>query len=109
MSVNTYNISSYSSIVQSKIAFEVPEKSAEYFSGTMKIVITLTLPANSSSTNQVWQVDGSVMNGFLNKHEFQLANINAKVTLDLVKASQSNSIGLRVALSLRRRVRQVEI
>ncbi|KAL7172835.1 hypothetical protein ACSBR2_032331 [Camellia fascicularis] len=91
MSVNTYNISSYSSIVKSKIAFEVPEKSAEYSNGTMKIFATLTLPANSSSMNQVWQVGGSVTNGVPDKHEFQPANLNAKATLDLVKAtSQSN-------------------
>ncbi|KAF5959889.1 hypothetical protein HYC85_001098, partial [Camellia sinensis] len=75
MSVNMYNISSYNSIVQSKIAFKVPEKSTEYSGGTMKIIATLTLPMNSSSTNQP-------------------ANLNAKVTLDLVKASQSNNTTL---------------
>ncbi|THG19116.1 hypothetical protein TEA_025879 [Camellia sinensis var. sinensis] len=42
ISVNTYNINSYSSIVQSKITFEVPKKNAEYSSRTMKIVATLT-------------------------------------------------------------------
>ncbi|CAL5405227.1 unnamed protein product [Camellia sinensis] len=91
MSVNTYNISSYRSIVQLKIAFEVPKKSVEYFSGMIKIVATLTLSTNSSSMNQVWQVADSIMNDFPDKHEFQQANLNAKVTLDLVKASQSNS------------------
>ncbi|KAF5953515.1 hypothetical protein HYC85_006371 [Camellia sinensis] len=44
MTVNTYNISSYSSIVKSKIAFDVPEKSAEYSGGVMKIFATLRLP-----------------------------------------------------------------
>ncbi|GMP48643.1 hypothetical protein CsSME_00015925 [Camellia sinensis var. sinensis] len=85
MTVNTYNISSYSSIVKSKIAFDVPEKSAEYSRGVMKIFATLRLPKGTASVNQVWQVGGAVDHGIPVKHAFEAANLNAKGTLDLVR------------------------
>ncbi|XP_076902770.1 sugar transporter ERD6-like 16 [Bidens hawaiensis] len=44
MTVKTYNISSYSSIVEGKIAFEVPEASAEFSGGVMRIFATMKLP-----------------------------------------------------------------
>ncbi|KAL7263995.1 hypothetical protein ACSBR1_002032 [Camellia fascicularis] len=91
MTVNTYNISSYSSILKSKIAFDVPEKSAEYSGGVMKIFATLRLPKDTASVNQVWQVGGAVDHGIPVKHAFEAANLNAKGTLDLVRSAASNA------------------
>ncbi|XP_052170708.1 auxin-induced in root cultures protein 12-like [Diospyros lotus] len=85
MAVNTYDISSYSSIVLSKLSFDVSDMSAEYSGGLMKIFATLALPKNATSVNQVWQVGSSVSNGMPTRHEFQSANLNAKGPLDLVK------------------------
>ncbi|KAA8543560.1 hypothetical protein F0562_021694 [Nyssa sinensis] len=89
MTVNTYNISSYGSIVQSKILYPVTNKSAEQSGGLMKIFATLTLPQNTTTVNQVWQVGGSVTGGHPDKHEFLPANLMAKATLNLT-VEQSN-------------------
>ncbi|KAG5567187.1 hypothetical protein RHGRI_002673 [Rhododendron griersonianum] len=83
MIVNTYNISSYSSVVESKIAYDVSDASAEHSDGVMRIFATLGLPANTKSVNQVWQVGGSVTEGVPNHHEFETANLNSMGTLVL--------------------------
>ncbi|KAL7260294.1 hypothetical protein ACSBR1_006042 [Camellia fascicularis] len=74
MSVNTYNISSYSSIVQSKITFEVPKKNAKYSGETMKIVATLTLSANSLSTNQS---NSTTLSGTTRSAEFLMLSLTS--------------------------------
>ncbi|XP_076918812.1 auxin-induced in root cultures protein 12-like [Bidens hawaiensis] len=54
MTVKTYNISSYSSIVEGKIAFEVPEASAEFSGGVMRIFATMKLPEAMTEVNHIW-------------------------------------------------------
>ncbi|KAF7113119.1 hypothetical protein RHSIM_RhsimUnG0159100 [Rhododendron simsii] len=81
--VNTYNMSSYSSVVKSKIAYDVSDASAEHSAGMMRIFATLALPANTKSVNQVWQVGRSVTEGGPNHHEFETANLNSMGTLVL--------------------------
>ncbi|KAK2971404.1 hypothetical protein RJ640_025354 [Escallonia rubra] len=93
MTVKTYNISSYSSIVASKLSFEVSDMSAESSGGNMMIFATVALPGNLGTTlNQVWQVGPAVVNDGPAKHEFQPENLNAKGTLDLL-SGESNSGG----------------
>lgn len=87
--LKTYNLSSYASIVHSKLSFKVSDSSAEYSGGLMKIFATLELPENMTTVNQVWQVGSSVVDDMPVKHAFEQANLNAKGTLELVKA-QSN-------------------
>ncbi|KAI7748104.1 hypothetical protein M8C21_026114 [Ambrosia artemisiifolia] len=86
MVVKTYNISSYNSIMEGKLAFDVEDKRAEYSDGMMKIFATVVLPGNGVTTvNQVWQVGPSVSaDGFPVKHAFQPANLGAKGRLDLL-------------------------
>ncbi|KAH7862842.1 hypothetical protein Vadar_010180 [Vaccinium darrowii] len=92
MTVETFNITSYSGIAQSKIAYEVSAVSAEYSSnGVMTIFATLALPEATTSVNQVWQVGGSVTGGVPDKHAFQPANLNAKGVLDLVRGGGGGS------------------
>lgn len=83
MLVNTYNISSYSSVVKSKITYDVADASAEHSDGVMRIFATLGLPANTKSVNQVWQVGGSDTEGVPDHHEFETANLNSMGTLVL--------------------------
>lgn len=91
MVVKTYNISSYSSIVESKLSFGVWDKKAESSNGVMRIFAKLALPAGLTSVNQVWQVGSTVTNGVPEKHEFQPANLNAKGKLDFVQAQNQIS------------------
>lgn len=92
--VKTYNISSYAPISESKLSFEVTQKSAEFSDGVFKIFATVVLPVmgNGTALNQVWQVGSSVTGGVPDKHDFQPANLNSKGTLDLV-SGQSSSVG----------------
>ncbi|KAI3760292.1 hypothetical protein L1987_50685 [Smallanthus sonchifolius] len=90
MAVKTYNISSYSSIVEGKIAFEVPESSAEFSGGVMMIFATVKLPETMTEVNHVWQVGGSVTDGRPGKHEFLPANLMAMGKLQLVGEAKSN-------------------
>lgn len=92
MTVKTYNISSYSSLVEGKISLEVPESSAEYSDKSMKIFATVKLPKTMTEVNHVWQVGGSVEEGMPVKHEFQPANLKAmgKLQLQLTENAQSN-------------------
>lgn len=91
MVVKTYNISSYSSIVESKLSFGVRDKKAESSNGVMRIFAKLALPAGMTSVNQVWQVGSTVTNGVPEKHEFQPANLNAKGKLGFVQAQNQIS------------------
>ncbi|KAA8550559.1 hypothetical protein F0562_002243 [Nyssa sinensis] len=91
MSVNTYNISSYKSIVPSSLSFDVFDTRAEYSDGLMKIFATVELPENTTLVNQVWQVGSSVAEGRPVKHDFQPANLNSKGTLDLEVANRNGT------------------
>ncbi|PWA45090.1 auxin-responsive family protein [Artemisia annua] len=94
MVVKTYNISSYSSIVEGKLAFDVKDRRGEYSDGMMKIFATIVLPKNGmTSVNQVWQVGPSVSDGFPAKHAFQPANLGAKGKLDLLSGQSSGGGG----------------
>ncbi|KAI3787933.1 hypothetical protein L2E82_00452 [Cichorium intybus] len=96
MTVKTYNISSYSSIVEGKISLEVSESSAEFSGGSMKIFATLKLPKTMTEVNHVWQVGGSVTEGMPGKHEFQPANLKSmgKLQLQLTEKAQSNGTSI---------------
>ncbi|CAK9140880.1 unnamed protein product [Ilex paraguariensis] len=90
MAVKTYNISSYTSVVESKLSFDVLNPRAEYSGGLMMIFATLALPKNMTTVSQVWQVGASVTSGVPMKHDFGPANLNSKGSLELVKVAQSN-------------------
>ncbi|CAI9776594.1 unnamed protein product [Fraxinus pennsylvanica] len=82
--LKTYNISSYSSIVQSKLFYDVLDKKAEFSGGSMRIFAKLALPNDATELNQVWQVGAAVKNGMPEKHDFGPDNLNSKGTLSLV-------------------------
>ncbi|KAF5796184.1 putative DOMON domain-containing protein [Helianthus annuus] len=92
MTVKTYNISSYASIVEGKIAFEVPESSAEFVNGVMMIFASVKLPENMTEVNQVWQVGGSVTDGRPAKHAFLPANLNAVGKLQLAEKAATAGV-----------------
>ncbi|XP_057507550.1 cytochrome b561 and DOMON domain-containing protein At4g12980-like [Actinidia eriantha] len=84
MAVDTFNISSYRSIVKSNLSFAVSAARAESSGGVMRIFATIALPEKATAVNQVWQVGPSVTGGLPDKHDFLPANLNAKGTLELV-------------------------
>lgn len=93
MTVKTYNITSYKSIHESKVWFDVMEAKAEFSGGVIRLFATLGLPKSGITTvNHVWQVGSSVTNGVPDRHDFQPPNLNAKGTLDLSNG-QSNDAG----------------
>ncbi|XP_076930260.1 cytochrome b561 and DOMON domain-containing protein At3g25290-like [Bidens hawaiensis] len=95
MVVKTYNISSYTSIVEGKLAFDVKDKRAEYSDGLIKLFATVVLPEKGVTTvNQVWQVGPSVTeDGFPAKHAFLPVNLAAKGRLDLLSGRSSGGSG----------------
>ncbi|KAI3772839.1 hypothetical protein L6452_04033 [Arctium lappa] len=95
MVVKTFNISSYSSIVEGRLAFDVKDKRAEFSGGLMRIFATVELPEKGMTmVNHVWQVGGSVSeSGFPAKHGFQPGNLAAKGRLDLL-SGQSTGGGI---------------
>ncbi|KAI3508062.1 hypothetical protein L1887_23062 [Cichorium endivia] len=84
--VNTYNISSYGSIVQGKLSFDVTDIRGEYSDGLMRIFATVELPEKGQTTiNQVWQVGSSVTSGGSPaRHAFEAANLGSKGSLNLL-------------------------
>ncbi|KAL6978876.1 hypothetical protein U1Q18_020544 [Sarracenia purpurea var. burkii] len=99
MTVSTYNLVSYGSIVPSDLSFAVTDLAADYSDGMMRIFATVTLPEKTTTTvNQVWQVGPSVTNGIPSRHDIQPANLNSKGTLDLL-SGQSNIHGILNAVS----------
>lgn len=92
--VKTYDIKSYGPLVESKLSFEVTQKSGEFSDGVFKIFATVVLPEmNGTAVNQVWQVGASVTRGVPDKHDFQPGNLNSKGTLDLVSGQSSAAAG----------------
>ncbi|XP_074323193.1 auxin-induced in root cultures protein 12-like [Apium graveolens] len=85
ITVKTYDLVSYRSIVQSKLSFEVSDLSAEFSDAVMKIFATWTLPENTTVVNQVWQVGASVVNDRPGRHAFAPENLNAKGELKLAE------------------------
>ncbi|XP_030547748.1 auxin-induced in root cultures protein 12-like [Rhodamnia argentea] len=93
----TFNISSYHSIAESKLSFDVWHLSADEASGTMRLFASVKVPAGSRSLNQVWQV-GSAVDGTRPRiHDMADANKDAKATL--VLAAAGSSIGGSPAVS----------
>lgn len=93
MTVKTYNISSYASIQESKVWFDVKEATAESSDGVIRLFATLGLPKTVKTTvNHVWQVGSSVVDGVPARHDLQQQNLNSKGSLDLLNG-QSNTIG----------------
>lgn len=84
--VKTYNISSYGPISESKISYELLDKSAEYSDGVFRIFAKLVLP-EVDEVNQVWQVGASVKDGVPQKHAFLADNLGSKGTLQLTSGS----------------------
>ncbi|KAJ4729080.1 Cytochrome b561 and DOMON domain-containing protein [Melia azedarach] len=92
--VKTFNISSYSSIVESKLSFETWDLSAESGqNGTVTIYGKLKVPEKAEKLNQVWQVGAKVTDGKPNKHEFSAANLKSTGTLNLEEKAPSTSPG----------------
>ncbi|GFY99421.1 hypothetical protein Acr_13g0008220 [Actinidia rufa] len=91
MAVDTFNISSYRSIVKSNLSFAVSAARAESSGGVMRIFATIALPEKATAVNQVWQVGPSVTGGLPDKHDFLPANLNAKGTLELVTGSGADT------------------
>ncbi|KAL3328273.1 hypothetical protein AABB24_035746 [Solanum stoloniferum] len=83
MTVKTYNLTSYKSITESKLMYNVLDSKAESADGVMKIFATLELPANTKTVNQVWQVGSAVTDGRPGIHKFEPDNLKSKGILDL--------------------------
>ncbi|KAJ7961644.1 Cytochrome b561 and DOMON domain-containing protein [Quillaja saponaria] len=89
--LKTFNISSYSSIVESKLSFEVWDTRAEEKDGKITIFATVKVPEKAEKVNQVWQVGPSVTNGKPDKHEFKPPNLASKGSLKLVETSAGST------------------
>ncbi|CAN4098605.1 unnamed protein product [Withania somnifera] len=88
MIVKTYNLDSYTSVIQTdKLSFKLLDSKAVYSNGVMKILATLVLPANTITVNQVWQVGPAVKDGRPMMHKFDPDNLKSKGTLSLVTSS----------------------
>ena len=83
MTVMTYDISSYDSILPGKLSFDVWDMMAEESDGLIKIFAKIKVPEKAQSLNQVWQVGSTVTDGRPDVHSFEPANINAKGILSL--------------------------
>ncbi|KAK0589067.1 hypothetical protein LWI29_009174 [Acer saccharum] len=86
--VKTYDITSYSSVNESKLSFETWDLKAEATSnGSLIIYGSMKVAEKAEKLNQVWQVGSEVQDGKPRKHAFLPQNINAKGTLVLEKAT----------------------
>ncbi|XP_022758768.1 auxin-induced in root cultures protein 12-like [Durio zibethinus] len=93
MVVKTYNISSYSSIVEGNLSFDVWDLEAEAGDdGKMVIYGSLKVPASAEKLNQVWQVGpGVTTDGHPMKHEFAKDNLASMGELKLVEKINSGA------------------
>ncbi|KAG8489000.1 hypothetical protein CXB51_017003 [Gossypium anomalum] len=90
--VKTYNISSYRSIVEGKLSFDVWDLEAEATNdGKMVIYGSLKVGGSVEKLNQVWQVGPGVSDGHPMKHEFGKANLGSWGELKLVGKVSSGS------------------
>ncbi|KAL8170236.1 hypothetical protein V2J09_022040 [Rumex salicifolius] len=85
VSVSTYNLQSYSKIIQGPISYNVSGIAGEADADSLTIFGDWKLPANTASIYQVWQVGPSVSDGRPDKHDFLPANLNSKGKLDLTE------------------------
>ncbi|TMX05497.1 hypothetical protein EJD97_017337 [Solanum chilense] len=91
MTVKTYNLTSYKSITESKLMYNVVDSKAESADGMMKIFATLELPANTKTVNQVWQVGSAVTDGRPAIHKFEPDNLKSKGILDLATPADNKT------------------
>ncbi|KAG4192283.1 hypothetical protein ERO13_A07G147900v2 [Gossypium hirsutum] len=90
--VKTYNISSYRSIVEGKLSFDVWDLEAEATNdGKMVVYGSLKVEGSVEKLNQVWQVGPGVSDGHPMKHEFGKANLGSWGELKLVEKVSSGS------------------
>ncbi|KAL5801882.1 hypothetical protein ACOSQ3_033514 [Xanthoceras sorbifolium] len=84
--VKTLDISSFSSISESKLSFETWDLSGEATSnGNLVIYGSMKVEEKADMLNQVWQVGSEVEDGMPLKHGFQPENMESKGTLVLEK------------------------
>ncbi|VVA98392.1 unnamed protein product [Arabis nemorensis] len=85
--VKTLNISSYSSLTPSKLAFDVWDMKAEEASRSLRIFARIKVPADlaaNGKVNQVWQVGPELgPGGMIGKHDFDPPNLDSKGPLDI--------------------------
>lgn len=80
--VKTYNISSYSTLVQGKLAFDFWDLRTEALTGNRVVIHTsVKVPAGEDSVNQVWQIGGNVTNGRIGIHPFTPSNLKSTAVL----------------------------
>ncbi|XP_028777264.1 cytochrome b561 and DOMON domain-containing protein At3g25290 [Neltuma alba] len=94
MTVKTYNISSYQSIVPGKLSFDVWDTKAEESGGLMMIFAKIKVPEKKDSLSHVWQMGPSVTNGMPDQHAFAPANMESKGTLSLSGGQSTTSGGV---------------
>ena len=89
ISLQTYNITSYSMLMPAKLSFAVWDESTEYADGKITIFASAKVPEKAESLNFIWQVGPGInqTTGFLLKHEFKPDNLNAKAQLNLVSGT----------------------
>ncbi|EOA16798.1 hypothetical protein CARUB_v10005017mg [Capsella rubella] len=98
-SVTTLNIVTYSSLIPSKLSFEVWDVKAEEVAkdgGALRIFAKVKVPADLAAkgkVNQVWQVGPGVTNGRIAVHELSGPNLNSMGALDLTGATPTVSGG----------------
>ncbi|KAK4756539.1 hypothetical protein SAY87_006666 [Trapa incisa] len=85
----TYNIANYSSIVESKLSFDVWNLTAEASNGSMIIFATVKVPG--TSLNQVWQIGGAVDGTSPSIHPLEQDNKESTSKLELVSAGQNGT------------------
>ncbi|KFK38197.1 hypothetical protein AALP_AA3G081800 [Arabis alpina] len=90
--VKTYNISSYSVLVEGKLAFNFWDLKVETMRGDrIAIYTSVKVPAGADSVNHVWQIGGNVTNGRIGVHPFAPANLNSRAVLSLTGADSPSS------------------
>ncbi|XP_031475461.1 cytochrome b561 and DOMON domain-containing protein At3g25290-like [Nymphaea colorata] len=94
MTVETYNLTSYSSVEPSPISMEVSGLEADVSGGMMRIFATVGIPRGKTSVNHVWQAGGSMVGSKPAVHGTDFPNLNSKGRLDL----QSNTMVRRLNL-----------
>lgn len=93
--IKTFNLTSYRSIVESKLSFDVWDLSAEESNGALTIFATVKVTNSADKLNMVWQAGSSVTSGMPNQHDLEDPNLGSKSKLDLDKGKlKDNSVSL---------------
>ncbi|KAB2003793.1 hypothetical protein E1A91_D11G158300v1 [Gossypium mustelinum] len=90
--VKTYNLSSYNSIVEGKLSFDVWELEAETNDDEKMIIYgSLKVPSSAEKVNQVRQVGPGVTNDHPRKHGFAKDNLSSFGELKLMNKMSSGA------------------